>query len=48
MQIVCKTLFTKGVQNVHHLHGHMPGDLSSLVICSVNYNDLLEIRPCRN
>jgi len=20
------SLFTKGVQNVHHLHGHMPGD----------------------
>jgi len=26
MQIVCKSLFTKGVQNVHHLHGHMSGD----------------------
>jgi len=26
IQIVCKNLFTKGVQNVHHLHGHMPGD----------------------
>jgi len=26
MQIVCKSLFTNGVQNVHHLHGHMPGD----------------------
>jgi len=25
MQVVCKSLFTKGVQNVHHLHGHMPG-----------------------
>jgi len=25
MQIVCKRLFTS-VQNVHHLHGHMPGD----------------------
>jgi len=23
MQIVCKCLFTKGVQNVHYLHGHM-------------------------
>jgi len=20
------SLFTQGVQNVHHLHGHMPGD----------------------
>jgi len=26
MQIVNKSLFTKGVQNVHHWHGHMPGD----------------------
>ena len=26
MQIVCKTLFTNGVQNVHHLQGHMLGD----------------------
>jgi len=26
MQIVCKSLLTNGVQNVHHLHGHMPGD----------------------
>jgi len=26
MQIICKSLFTKGVQNIHHLHGHMPGD----------------------
>jgi len=26
MQIVFKCLFTKGVQNVHHLHRHMPGD----------------------
>jgi len=26
IQIVCKSLFTKGVQNVHYLHGHMPGD----------------------
>jgi len=25
MQIVCKSLFTK-CSNVHHLHGHMPGD----------------------
>jgi len=23
---LCASLFTKGVQNVHHLHGHMPGD----------------------
>jgi len=22
------SLFTKGVQNVHHLHGHMPRDAS--------------------
>jgi len=28
MQIVCKSLFIKGVQNVHHLHGHMPRDAS--------------------
>ena len=28
--IVCMSLFTKGVQNVHHLHGHMPaGDVFS-------------------
>jgi len=20
------SLFTKGVENVHHLHGHVPGD----------------------
>jgi len=26
MLTVCKSLFTKDVQNVHHLHGHMPGD----------------------
>jgi len=26
MQIVCKSLFTKGVQNVHHLHGQVPLD----------------------
>jgi len=26
MPIVWKSLFTKGVQNVHHLHRHMPGD----------------------
>jgi len=26
MQIVNKRLFTKGVQNVHHWHEHMPGD----------------------
>jgi len=25
MQIVCKSLFTNGVQNVYHLHGHMLG-----------------------
>jgi len=30
MQIVCKSLFTKGVQNVHHLQGHMPGDAFSI------------------
>ena len=24
MQIICKSSFTKGIQNVHHLHGHMP------------------------
>jgi len=26
MQIVCQSLFRKGVQNVHRLHIHMPGD----------------------
>ena len=26
MQIVNKSLFKKGVQNVHHWHGYMPGD----------------------
>ena len=36
MQIVCMSLFTKGVQNVHHLHGHSLEILSSLVICSVD------------
>ena len=41
MQLVCKCLFTKSVKNVHHLHGHMPGD------CSVN-NDLSEIGPYRH
>jgi len=44
MQIVSKSLFTKGVQNVHHLHGHM---LSLLVNCSVN-NNLSEVGPYRN
>jgi len=29
MQFVCMSLFIKGVQNVHHLHGHMPGDAFS-------------------
>jgi len=29
MQIVCKSLFTKGVQNVRHLHAHIPGDAFS-------------------
>jgi len=42
MQIVCKSLFTNGVQNVHHLHGHMPGDPFFTGDCSVN-NDLSEI-----
>ena len=39
LQIVCMSLFTEGVQNVHHFHGHMPGDaemLSSLVYCIVD------------
>jgi len=35
MQIVCMSLFTKGVQNVHHLHRHMPGDAFSTGQCSV-------------
>ena len=26
MQLLCMSLFTKRVQNVHHLHGHMPGE----------------------
>jgi len=29
MQIVCKSLFIKGVQNIHHLYGHMAGDAFS-------------------
>jgi len=29
MLIVCMSFFTKGVQNVHNLHGHMPGDAFS-------------------
>ena len=29
MLIVCMSLFTKGVQNFHHLHRHMPGDAFS-------------------
>jgi len=36
MLIVYKSLFTKDVQHVHHLHGHMPGDGSRLLNCSVN------------
>jgi len=28
MQIICTSLFT-GVQNVHHLYGHMSGDAFS-------------------
>jgi len=38
------SLFTKGVQNVHHLHGHMSGDAFSLVNCSVD-NVQSEIGP---
>ena len=30
MQIVCMSLFIKSVQNVNHLHGHMPGDAFSI------------------
>jgi len=30
------SLFTKNVQNVHYLHGHIPGDASSLVNCGVD------------
>jgi len=30
MQIICVSLLiTKSVQNVHHLHGHMPADAFS-------------------
>ena len=47
MQLVCKSLFTKGVKNVHHLHGHILEMLSPLVNCSVN-NDLSEIGPYRH
>ena len=32
MQIVYMSLFTKCVQSVHHLHGHMPGDAFSAII----------------
>ena len=49
VQIVCKSLFTKGVQNVHHLHGHMLGDAFSTAVvnCSVD-NVLSEIGPYCN
>ena len=36
MPIVCMSSFTIGVQNVHHLHGHMNGVISPLVSCSVD------------
>jgi len=47
MQIVCKSLFTKYVQNVHHLHGHMRclEMLSPLVSCCSVNNFLSEIGP---
>jgi len=37
-------LFTKGVQNVHRLHGHMPADAFFTVNCSVD-NVRSEIEP---
>jgi len=36
MQILFASLFKIGVQNVNHLHGHMPGDAFSVVNCSVD------------
>jgi len=37
MPIACMSLLTKGVQNDHHLHGHMPETLSPLANCSVDF-----------
>jgi len=36
MQIVCKSLFTQGVQNVQHLHETCPETLSPLANCGVD------------
>jgi len=47
MQIVCKNLFTKGVQMSTICTDTCLETLSSLVNCSVN-NDLLVIGPYRN
>jgi len=33
MQIVCKSLFTRGVQNVHRLHGHTWWTAVSIMTC---------------
>jgi len=47
IHIVCKSLFTKGVQNVHICTDTYLETFSSLVNCSVN-NNLSEIGPYRN
>jgi len=44
MQIAYKSLFTKGVQNVHHLHGHIIAGVFSTGQLSVD-NVLSEIGP---
>jgi len=46
LQIVCKFYFTKGVQNIQHLHGHMAGDafFTGQLKCSVD-NVLSEMGP---
>jgi len=48
MPIVCMSLLTKGVQNVHHLHRHMPGDALSygqlhIDICLVGNLTILQL-----
>ena len=44
------SLFTKGVQNDHHLHGHMPGDafFTGQLQASIMFGQKSdhEIRPC--
>jgi len=48
MQIVCMSLFTEGVQNDHHLHGHMSGDalFTGASIISCRKSDHIAIKQC--